>query len=111
MSAIPLTHHFDDMGVVVHRTSWDLQIGLQGDRIVVSRLPRGIEQRDRPFRNEVLQRLQSLGMRIEFLSITRAELVPEFRLVMEHGAQLIAWRDIAKPSGEIGGITADTAGP
>lgn len=23
MSAIPLTHHFDDMGVVVHRTSWE----------------------------------------------------------------------------------------
>src|SRR3954447_15359109 len=66
------------------------------DRVVVLRVPRRIEHRDRTVRGEVRQLDQYLAA-VELVAIARAELGELRRIVREPATKVIARRQTARP--------------
>src|SRR5579863_5823370 len=77
------------------------QILAQHDRLVVLGIARAEQQRDRALGNGFEDRLQTVGMRVEFRAITAHEFAPAFGIVAEPAAQLVAWRGVAQPGVEM----------
>src|SRR4051812_30842636 len=84
---------------------------LEDDGTVVRLVPGGVDERDRPGADFLLQVAEEIALLVEFRPVPPAELVPLGRVVPEPLAEFRAGGDLLEPQVDRRLLIADPSGP